>query len=358
MVILITMLVPINPAWSATVTDLYQAEVPISGEETAQRSEAISRAFGDMLIKVTGNRRIVSRGGLKQEQSNASQYVQQYSYRLADSASQSDATSVDGEPARLLQVFFDRGAVDRLLTERGLPVWSGNRPSILIWAGVEQKGNRRLLVAEEAPALHLSFKKTAANRGLPVVFPLMDLEDQGSLQVADLWGDFESNIRAASNRYGTDLILTSRLVKVGKGLWRGNWSLYQGQSVRSWDNQGKSSELVAADGIQQAGDLLADKFAPFRDRGARDALRLRVSGLSRVSDYTAVTRLLGSLGGIDLVSVVSVEPDAAVFKLKGRSDVQALEQGLRLGGLVEPDPGSVSADSGLSGEVDLYYRLR
>lgn len=179
------LLLPWTDAWSAKVSGLYEAEVPIAGEGTAQRNEAIGRAFADMLVKVTGNRRIVALGGLEQELGKASRYVQQYSYRMADPSRKGGQV---GEPQRHLKVFFDAGAVDRLLTERQLPVWSANRPSILVWMGMEERGKRRLLVSEQDPAMRKHIEKAAGIRGLPIIFPIMDLEDQGSLQVADLWG--------------------------------------------------------------------------------------------------------------------------------------------------------------------------
>jgi len=348
------LLLPWTDAWSSRVSGLYQAEVPIAGEGTAQRNEAIGRAFADMLVKVTGNRRIVALGGLEQALGKASRYVQQYSYRMADLSQQG---SPGGAPQRFLKVFFDAGAVDRLLTERQLPVWSANRPSILVWMGVEQRGKRRLLVSEQDPAVRGSIDAAAGNRGLPIVFPIMDLEDQGSLQVADLWGDFESNIRAASRRYGTDLILTGRLVRVSDGFWRGHWRLYQGQGTLNWNNQGGSEQEVAADGIQQLGDQLANLFAPFGERGSGGALRVRISGIRGLKDYVAIGNLLRSQGGVERVRLVAAEFDALTFDLHGRSGVKALEQGLRLGRLVEPDPLEGTAPETPDGLV-LRYRMQ
>lgn len=351
--VLAILLLSCTEAWSAKVSGLYQAEVPIAGEGTAQRNEAIGRAFADMLVKVTGNRRIVALGGLEQELGKASRYVQQYSYRMDEPG----PGTGDGAPQRYLKVFFDAGAVDRLLTERQLPVWSANRPNILIWMGIEQRGKRRLLVSEQDPAVRRSIEGASGNRGLPIVFPIMDLEDQGSLQVADLWGDFDSNIRAASRRYGTDLILTGRLVKVAKGFWRGHWRLYQGQGALNWNNQGNSELEVAADGIQHLGDQLADLFAPFGERGSGGALRVRISGIRGLEDYVAIGNLLRSQGGVERVGLVSAESDVLTFDLHGRSGVKALEQGLRLGGLVEPDPLADTVSETQDGTV-LRYRIR
>ena len=134
-------------AMAVTVSDLYEAEVPVEGQEAAQRSDAISRAFTEVLMKVTGHRGITNRQELTAEIANASRYVQQYRYRLLDadpvanSTGQSEGENV--EPQRLLQVSFDSGAVNSMLRGLGLPVWGDNRPSGLVWVGLEQGGKKQ-----------------------------------------------------------------------------------------------------------------------------------------------------------------------------------------------------------------------
>ncbi len=103
---------------------------------------------------------------------------------------------VENEPARLLKVTFDRNAVERLLREKRLPVWDANRPGALVWIGVDQASHRRLGMPDDDTALYSVLTDSSGGRGVPLIFPLMDLEDQTLLQVADIWGDFEANIVA------------------------------------------------------------------------------------------------------------------------------------------------------------------
>jgi len=185
-----------GPAMATKVSGLYRAEAAVAGVEANQRSEAIRQALVNVLVKVTGNRNIASRKALAGDIKNASRYVQQYSYQLAKDAEMAS----EGEPQRFLLVSFDRAAIDRLLRDQGLPVWSENRPSILSWMGVERQSRRRLMDSERDTPVRSALEETARTRGLPLLFPLMDLEDQGRLQVGDIWGEFETNIRGASNR--------------------------------------------------------------------------------------------------------------------------------------------------------------
>jgi len=337
---------------AAKVSGLYRAEAAVAGVEANQRSEAIRQALVNVLVKVTGNRNIASRKALAGENKNASRYVQQYSYQLAKDAEMAS----EGEPQRFLLVSFDRAAIDRLLRDQGLPVWSENRPSILSWMGVERQSRRRLMDSERDTPVRSALEETARTRGLPLLFPLMDLEDQGRLQVADLWGDFETNIRSASNRYRPDVILTGRLVQVAETLWRGDWRLYQGDQVSKWESETASQVEAAVSGMQHAADLLADRFAPVREQGGLSTVRLRVSGISSLDAYTRMGRLLDSQSSLERAVIVTVDPDAVTYDLHGLGGIQALEQGLEVGGVVEPD-----MDASFTSEdesVDLYFRMR
>ena len=344
------LLAVLSGAQAAPVTGLYQAEAPVAGRTAEQRGQAISDAFVKVLVKVTGSRGVAAREALKEDVANATRYVQQYSYRT-----ESGATD---ESNSFLLVSFDAQAVDRLLRERGLPVWGGNRPSVLLWLGLEEKGKRSLLTPEQGLGIRPVLEATAVERGLPLLFPLMDLEDRGQLQVSDLWGEFEADISKASQRYAPDLILTGRLAQVARGLWRGQWRLYQGRNSIAWNNQAKSRDALAADGLQHAADLLASRFAPTGGGSALTGVRLKVAGVESLADYVEVDRLLRSQSSLERAQLVTVSADAVIYQLQLRGGLQALQQGLELGGLIEPDPALAGSLEAPSDDIDLRYRKR
>ncbi|MCB1752384.1 MAG: DUF2066 domain-containing protein [Gammaproteobacteria bacterium] len=337
---------------AAEVYGLYDAESPVAGSGAAERNSAIRDAFGKVLVKLTGDSRIAARKSLAADLGNASRYVQQYRYQALPAAG-------SGEQAdRLLQVSFDKIETDRLLHSRGLPIWNANRPSVLLWVGEERQGKRRLLNPDIDTDVRLALDQVAAERGLPLLLPLMDLEDQGQMQVADIWGNFENNIRAASRRYAPDLILTGRLSRVDKNLWRGYWRLYYGDSQRNWNNEADTRNALTVDALQSAANSLADRFAPLKEERSLSTVRLRVAGIDSLSDYAAVLELLASQNSLERVVVSSVEPNAVVYDLHGQGGVAALERELGLGGLIEADPGAAMQPDVAVIPVDLYYRMR
>lgn len=360
---------------------LYEVEVPVAGQETVQRNEAIRKAFGLMLVKVTGNRGVTARQELVDAIRKAPRYVQQYQYRLAPIEKEAVETTamgsvaepplepagdspegvvktVEEEPARLLKVTFDHNAVERLLREKRLPVWDGNRPSGLIWLGVESGSRRRLGLPDADVELYAAMVESSGGRGIPLIFPLMDLEDQAGMQVADIWGDFEANIRRASNRYAPDLIVSGRLIQLSEHLWRAQWSFYLADQVVKWSDESSAVEILADQGVQRIADLLAERFAPLGGDDGVSLVRLRVEGVHDFKGYLTVGNMLRSQGAVDHVDILFVEPDAVTFGLQARGGIQLLEQGLVLGGILIPAASAQAADSLLTDQVDLTYRLK
>jgi hypothetical protein len=86
----------------AAPPDRYTTEVPVTGADAAQRDEAITRALREVVVKVSGDPRAVSRTRAVRD---PTELVAQYQY----------ATGPGG--SRVLRVTFDREAVDGLLGE-------------------------------------------------------------------------------------------------------------------------------------------------------------------------------------------------------------------------------------------------
>ncbi|MES9873960.1 MAG: DUF2066 domain-containing protein [Candidatus Sedimenticola sp. 6PFRAG7] len=345
-----------GPVHAVQVDGLYQAEVPVAGQEAGQRNQAIMLAFSKMLTKVTGNRNIANRPELTSHLSKASRYVQQYRYQLAERQPESSDTQ-PAEPARLLQVEFDAQAVNRLLRQNRLPVWGENRPGGLVWLGEESKSRGRRLTSAESGAWPV-VEAAAQQRGIPLIRPLMDLEDQSRLKVADLWGDFERNIYSASHRYSPDFILTGRLIRVSGNLWRSSWRLFQGENVSAWNNDGTSRNRLLKDGVQYAADLLANRFAPVGGGSELTRVKLRVGGIGSLQEYAGVGGFLSSQSSVARADLAVVEPGAVIYDLQVRGGLGVLEQGLALGGLIEPDSDAGLGEETATENVDLYYRLR
>ena len=346
----------VSAAQAETVGNLYEAESPVMGQSGEARADGIKDAFARVLVKVSGDRSLLSNPEVDQLLKRASSYVQQYRYRTLE-------TKPGSEIDRLLWVRFDQRAVNRLLRQSGVPVWGVTRPSVLVWLGEERGASRSLVSLERQGGLKSVLNSVAGDRGLPLVQPLMDLQDRNALPVSDLWGGFESDIRRASERYGPDVILVGRMSGQG-GEWRGEWSLYLPDKVNRWQTRAGSKLALAAEGLQQTADALALRFAPQQVTEGSSTLRLRVHGLATLSDYALVRDYLQSLAMIEQLDLLSAEAEMVSFQARIQGGRQVLERGIQLGAVLEPvlnpQPVAVEGDAvpvEPEGE-SLDYRLR
>ncbi len=348
------------------VADLYVTEIPVTGQGSEARSAAIEKALEKVVVKVSGNRKFSGQGGVRKIVGRANSYVQQYSYQMLKTRGNA-ANNAAGEaagPDRLLRVRFDEQAVNRQLRQHGIPVWGSSRPSTLVWLGIEQGGRRTLYQPELEQGLRAALEWTASERGLPILFPLMDVEDSSNLQVSDLWGSFEETIRHASDRYLPDVILVGRIRERGANDWTADWSLYQPGEVSNWQTRSSNKQSVAAEGLEASVDRLALRFAPRHVEQGATSLRIRVSGLNNLADFSMVKDYLQSLGLIEQLDLLAAYPESISFIAQVQGGRDALEKGIMLGGVLEavvPSDEVVSADATSPADMDaesLDFRLR
>lgn len=347
-------------AKAAEVADLYSAEVPVMTQDTGERDKAIQAALTAVLVKVTGRRDVANLPAAGDILRQANRMVEQYRYRDIPTidttrpppvvaGSPPDAT-VALPPAFNLWVAFDAQAVQRALEDAQLPIWGTTRPIVLLWLAVQDGPQRYLL----DPAVHLPLKQAAetaaASRGIPMVFPLMDLEDQGRVGVSEVWGNFSDSILEASQRYRVDGVLVGRLHKQADGQWFGRWSLYQNDGGVNWEASAANMALAVATGIDVQADRLASRFAQVLSGTAQDQVRLVVYQVDDFSDYGRALKYLQSLNPVKSVLVAGVDADRVSFDVSLRGSREGLRQVIGLGNVLTPvDPFQLRVDQSESG---------
>jgi hypothetical protein len=315
------------PAGAVTIADLYETEVPVAGEDVGSRNQAIGQALAQVLIKLTGRDPAPGAAALATQ---APSYVQQYRFRRGVTAA--------GDAQIRLWVRFDKLGLDRALRERGLPLWGSSRPGLLVWLGAELAGRRELVGADAGLAQSLS--AAAAARGLPVQWPLLDLEDQARLTTADLWSDYAPAVAQASARYSQPLVLAGRLRQVSADHWEGRWTLYEAGQSRALSSSGADGSQAVAGAVGQVAELLAARYAPAGGQNGPELVRLQINGVDGVRDYARVLALVGDREVVDRVVLRRAEGDSLLLEVLARGGRDALAQVLDLVRELsrEPDP--------------------
>ncbi|BAZ93444.1 hypothetical protein TspCOW1_16170 [Thiohalobacter sp. COW1] len=306
---------------------MYAVQVPVADRSSPARAEALRQAMQQLLVRVTGERDAARLVGIEPLLAQPEQYVQQFRY--LDAAPAADA-------ALELNVHFDGTAVERVLRANGLPVWGRERPPLLLWLAVGGD-QRRLIGADSDHPLYAAAMGVARERGLTLLFPLLDLEDQARVGYADVWGGFEETVLAASQRYRSQLVLQGRL-QAGAGGWRGRWTLHMGRDRLDWDSVGDTAAAALAQGLHLAADRLALRLAVRALGTAEQVERIRIRGVATLEDYARTLDYLAQLTPVRDVEVLAVDGDAIDLLLALDGDRQTLERLLDIGRVLTRDP--------------------
>lgn len=339
---------------------LYVAEIPVADEGSDTRNTALSEMLVSVLVRVSGNPGIGGQPAAKEILASAPSLVQQYRYR---------STDVDGRTERYLWARFDRPGVERMMRERGLPVWT-QRPKVLLWTATERAGKRVLLNLETQPEARSRMLDRARQRGMPLQLPLMDLEDQAGLTPADLWSDYQAGIRQVSARYPHDAILAGRLTARRGNKWTGSWSLIGRDDSQSFRTPALALGDALAFAVDQAQNLLAARYAPLSTGGGNTGTLVRFTDIYDLAAYGRLVALLEELGPVAQVALRRAERDSFLFELQLRGSEGELARALDASGQLVAEPGPLRtmpveppADAPGTGsavaqpEADLYYRL-
>jgi hypothetical protein len=328
------------------VRDLYEAEVPVADKSEASRDAGFGDALLRVITKVSGLPGDRSDPVIARALENPGRFVQQFRYRQGASGA---ADTPGSEQQWWLWARFDARVVDDLVRDSGLRVWGRVRPAVIVWVAVDQTGTRRILGGEEAPELAAIIRDAARRRGLPVVLPLLDLEDQSRIRVSDVWGAFGDRIQHASARYQSNVIFTGRVYRLLPTLWEGRFSLIAGDTVEEWSNQGDILELLLTDGVNAMANRLAFRFAGPSGIAGAYGFGLIVSGVRSARDYARALDYLSTLEQITDVSVTRVSADEVRFFVETRGGQDALLKVVALGGTL--------AQESLPGDPELRFRL-
>ena len=320
----------VSVSYAAEVDHLYEAEVSVTDQGQQERNRAIAEGFRLVLVKVTGNRNIGHNQSLAEAYKKASRFVQQYRYRVEEA--ESDAAVKQ----RYLRITFDKQAVDRTLRENGLPVWGKSRPQIIVWAGFDDGGRRKLLMPEYDQQTITLFNMAADSRGIPLLFPVMDLQDQSAISASDLWGAFEGPVSNASQRYQADSIMMVRIKSGSGSSLRSSWSFLGSNDTRQWNFRANTLDALINQGVNAVSDHLASIYAP---AGGSDSqvVNLQVSGLDTFEDLLKVEFFLKDQETVQNYQLRQSETDKTIFALSLRGGMQAFVQAVELSGLFEQE---------------------
>ncbi len=305
-------------AKATVVDDLYTAKIPVSKQTL---TAAIDKAFRAVLVKVSGNSNVVSNATLKAAMPKVENYIQQYSYV------KNENNNADAFPY-VLVVDFAPNAINQLLLQAKLPVCGDDRPLILFWLATDIDGQQKLIGASDKGPIPNLIEQYADARGMPVIFPVLDLTDLNQISASDVMAPFISSITQASVRYGSNVIAIIRFKKIADQ-WQSYWTLVANSTPLNWTIKGKVLGAIIQSGINSISDALAEKFA-LVGAAQQTKLDLKIEGVNTIAAYKKTRQYLSRLAIVNQVNLIQVTNDQVIFQLDIVGNIAALQRTIKL----------------------------
>jgi hypothetical protein len=329
--------VSLPEAGAVEMTSLYTVEVPLDASGPDAQRDAYREALRQVLIRVTGSGAVAESEDIAVLFPDAARFVRQYR----------------PGPGDTLIVSLDGPAIERVLREADATIWGSDRPLTIIWLAVDWGLGDREIVAADDPerppgdgrsidrnqVLRERVQAVAERRGLPIVFPLMDVEDLRNIGFVDIWGGFDEPLLEASNRYAAESILVGRIRP--DDLQPPRWTWYFGDQRFGWPGQPEEA-------IEQLADALAARDAISGSQEV-ETISVIVSGIDSVVAYGEVQRYMENLRVAERLVVRSAAGNSITYDVDVQGGAQRLESLMSISSLFEPaEAGFVFDASGFS----------
>ena len=305
---------------AAVLRDLYSAEVAVADKSQEALAVGSQEALSEVLVKVSGSNAALENPELQSALGRARSLVQQYAYVREDS-----------ESGKLWARFeFDQSVISKLVAQAGVPFWTANRPSVLVWVVVDGTQGKMFLNRESSPEMMQKVEEEFNRRGVPVQFPLYDLNDSAAISIDELWQLNAHAVTAASQRYNVQHVLAGRLATLSNGSWVGDWSyLSKNSRVDRSIRVGDAEEFLRA-GVSLAALEMSAKYAVAPSATVTEGIKLLVSGVSSYSDYSRIVAWLEGLELIEFANVEQIRGDTIRLNLVAQADAGQLSASIEM----------------------------
>jgi hypothetical protein len=276
-------------AWAGRPVQVY--EVDIRGTASA---EALQDALKRVLVRATGRREAAADPALASIVADAAHYMK------------GSRSAPDGGT----HIVFDAAALQTAIAAAGRSTWDSNRPFTLVVLSPA-------LTGPAADAARRELDAAAEARGLPISLVPLTLVDAAGAELN------RDAILHAAQQLGGDAVLIGRSDSGGaNGAWQ--WTLYTSFVSESWT-------AGIAGGVNSAVDALArvqDVATPLSEM----AVLVAVDGVTGLTDYAEVGRLLQGVPGVRSVDVFEANGAAITFSVRVRGGSPVLDKALAASG--------------------------
>jgi len=315
--------VPVS-GFAQTVNDFYRVEVAVNGRGQATRTQALQTALGNLLVKLSGQKKFLQQPEIKQQLSQAAKLVQSYVYESRPSAQGS-------LPRSVLVVNFHPNDVNAFMQRVGVPNWGENRPLVLAWVNIKPKG----WVSEEYnPNAAQLLSHAAKRRGLPLLLPLLDLEDLQQISGKTMLDLEREEALQSAERYKPDVVLFAQLNQQNNR-WSSVWKAYTQTDFFSWEGQEASLQASLTTGIGHLTEQLAAQTQQANLATLPlETVTVHIDNVQSYQDYGRLVNYLKGLGVVQTIEPLQTSSTEIILQLQVRGGAKGLQQVTQLSRLL------------------------
>jgi len=361
LLLVIASFLPYTVIEAVEVKDLYEASVTITSRNNTDRVIALKEALAAVMVKVGGNKNVLDNKIIKQSLIDYRLYLNQYRYQLKTIHTIKPTAENKTQTKQLfLLASFNEDKINQLFQQANLAIWGRLRPQVLLWL-VNEDGLIRTIVSNSTDSkLPAKVNDFSAQRGLPIMMPLMDLTDTSQIKLSDIWGRFEQPVRKASNRYVAEAIVVMRIsnssllafkqedgidVKLDNcGLLCTQATLKEKSYILDWSllgwnldgiqqrfsqqYQGKEIQKLLQQGLADITELIYQHYA-LSTTSDNDFI-IEVANIDSLATYVDVFNFLTDLSAVKSVTLLKAQGASRRFNLKLLGSANALVASLKL----------------------------
>jgi hypothetical protein len=361
LLIVMTSFLPFTASKAVEVKDLYQASVSLNSRNETDKAIALKEALAAVLVKIGGNKSVLENKIIKKSLVDYRLYLNQYRYQLRTTPSIEPLEEHQTIPKQLyLLASFNEDKINQLFQQANLPIWGRLRPQVLLWLVTEDGFARTIMSNSTYSDLPAMVNDFSAQRGLPIIMPLMDLTDATQITLSDIWGRFEKPVREASSRYNAEAIVVMRisnssllahktkesvdakmndcdLLCTQKKLkeqgyildWSLlNWRLQGAQKRFSQEYQGADQEMLLQQGLADITESIYQHYA--LSTSSNNDFVIEVANVDSLATYVDVFDFLSNLSSVKSVTLLNAEGASRRFNLKLLGSAEAFVASLKL----------------------------
>lgn len=292
--------------WPVYAANLYSTEVGITDQSPAGREAAIRSALTQVLLRIGGTSAETLATSIKQPD----HLILSYQYVR------------DSSGGLRLQVTFDKREVNQLLRRRNLPVWEGARPQTLVWLGVDDNGQRRILHAAEDDPVSKSLLDASQRYALPLILPTATGQQ---LEYVDIVGADEDRIQAVAQPYHADANLLVNLYSHGDQ-WEARWILLSEGKREEWHSGPDVLDAVIDTGMRALGSAYVNSYLTRPDDNQVQHMLISIEGINSLADYARAQNALATLDQVRAGQLTQVHDDQLIIAADIKGNLERLRR--------------------------------